>query len=269
MHHGRFLRIRPLCPEHIIGILGKARRVDLPEIAVFCVIGRGLADIVKARPCKLPHAKLRVPIVRDTLLPASGAPAGSGIAEGGTLLILIGQKLLLQREFVDTPALYQGGSLAAVYHPVRVLLMLLCIVVLAVVVACHLQNVRTLSGILPGHVIGTDGDRRILLRVMLPDTAIQFPCDLLSSLVRMGVIDFISDGPHEQGRVVSVPADPASHIPLVPLFEKTGVIIFRLRPLPHVESLIHHKEPHPVRHIHKCRVRRIMAGADGVAAHAP
>ena len=82
MNHGRFLPVRPLRLEHIVGILRKACRVNLSEIGIFRMVGRGLPDIIKPGPDKLSPDIFRVSVVRNTLLPASRPPAGIRISKG-------------------------------------------------------------------------------------------------------------------------------------------------------------------------------------------
>ena len=138
---------------------------------------------------------------------------------------------------IDTAALHHGSGLAAVHHPVRMLPVLLLIAALAVIIARHLHNVRTLPGIFPGHIVGSYGDQGIFLRVVLPHRRHQPAGNLLPVLVRMGVINLVSDGPQKQTGVIPVPAHPAAHVPLTPFLKKPAVVILRLGALPHVEAL--------------------------------
>ena len=67
--------------------------------------------------------------------------------------------------------------------------------------------------------------------------------------------------------MVAVAADERAHVLLVPVGEEQVVIVRRFCPDPAIESLIHHDEAHSVAKVQQLRRGRIVAGADGVAAH--
>ena len=52
----------------------------------------------------------------------------------------------------------------------------------------------------------------------------------------MGVRDLVTDAPHNNARVIAIPTDPAADILFHPILEKSGVIIWILRHLPHVKG---------------------------------
>ena len=54
--------------------------------------------------------------------------------------------------------------------------------------------------------------------------------------IRMGVRNLVTDAPHDNRGVIAVSADPAADILLHPVLEKSGVIIWILRHLPHVKG---------------------------------
>ena len=104
-------------------------------------------------------------------------------------------------------------------------------------------------------------------RIVNPDLRRQKFCDLCSAHIRMDIIDLVSDGPHDHAWVDPVAADPGRNVLPVPLLEKPGVIIFCLRPFPHVKCLINNENAHFVTQIKKLRGGRIMARSDSVHAH--
>ncbi len=267
MHHGILRRRTPLGLKQIIGILGKSRRVNIAEIGIFGVIGGGFSDIVKPRPQKLPEREIRVPIVRNTGFHTARPPAGAGIAQSRTLLVLIRQHGLPQRKPVHPPALHHGGRLTAVYDPVRVLLMMLPIVLFPIIIPRHLHDVRTVLRALPGHKIGAYGDPGIAPWIVGAHIVHQAAGNLLAVGVRMGIINFISDGPQKKAGMIAVPANPGTHVPLGPLLKKPAIVIGRFAPLPHVKGLGQHQNAHLVRQLHHLLGGHVVAGAQGVDTH--
>ena len=170
---------------------------------------------------------------------------------------------------IDSPALHHGGSLGAVDAPVRMFGMLLVIEALAVIVACNFQNVRALPRILTSHVIGSNGDISIFIRVMQAHQAGQETGHLLSPLVRVGVINLISDAPANDAGVIAVPTDPGRHVPPHPFGEESGIIIFRLWAFPHVEGLVQDQKAQSVRQLQKLHRRRIVTCPYGIHSHFP
>ena len=64
-----------------------------------------------------------------------------------------------------------------------------------------------------------------------------------------------------------VPADPARHILRLVRRKEPGIVEFRLRPLPHVESFVVHQDTHFVAKIQQPGRRRIVGGPQRVHAH--
>ncbi len=230
-------RRTPLRLKQIIGVLGESGRVNIAEIGIFGVVGCRLPYIVKACPQKLSKGKIRVPIIRNAGFHAARPPAGTGIAQGGTLFILVRQHGLPQRKTIHPPALHHRGRLAAVDNPVGMLQMMLFIVFFPIVISGHLHNVRTVLSALPGHEIGAYGDQRVAFGIVSTHVVHQPAGDLLAMGIRMGVVDFIADGPQKQAGVIAIPADPGVHVTLRPLLEKPTIVIGGFAPLPHVKSL--------------------------------
>jgi len=81
--------------------------------------------------------------------------------------------------------------------------------------------------------------------------------------------DFIANAPQNDARVVAVATDHAHQVPLAPLFKEPPVAIPHpaLGYDPFIERLVHDDRAHPVAEIEQFRRRRVVAGADRVAAH--
>ena len=137
----------------------------------------------------------------------------------------------------------------------------------SVIIARHLYDVRTLLGTLPRHIVRSDGHGCIFLRIILSDIALQPSCNLLPMLIRMRVINFISDGPKEHAGMIAIPANPAGDILSRPINKESCIVIGRLRALPHVKALRVYQESHAIRQLHKLWCRRIVTRANAVHAH--
>ncbi len=68
--------------------------------------------------------------------------------------------------------------------------------------------------------------------------------------------------------MAAIPAHPASHIRLGPIYEKAGIVILGLGHLPHVKGFRHHQKSQFVRQFHDLRRRHIVGSTQGVDAHA-
>ena len=237
MHHRLPAIICPCRLPDVIGILRKARRINLTEIGILCMVGCRLANIVKTGPEKLAHGKGRISVYRNAVLHGSCSPAGNTVSKGRALLIILRQDPCLQREVIYTPALNDRGGFASVNHPIRVLLMMLLIILFGIIIACQLDQIRTFLCILPGHIIGPDGDSGISSRIIGFHQRLQLPGDLLPVFIHMGVVDLISDAPHDHTGVISVTAHPTLYISFMPLLEKSCIIIVSLGAFPHVKGL--------------------------------
>ena len=69
--------------------------------------------------------------------------------------------------------------------------------------------------------------------------------------------------------MVAVPADEGDEVFLGPVFKEGGVAVLLLGPGPGVGEFVHHQEAHAVAKVQEFRCRRVVAAADGVAAHFP
>ena len=237
MHHRLPAIICPCRLPDVIGILRKARRINLTEIGILCMVGCRLANIVKTGPEKLSHGKGRISVYRNTVLHGSCSPAGNTVSKSRALLIILRQDPCLQWEVIYTPALNDRGGFASVNHPVRVLLMMLLIILFGIIIACQLDQIRTFLCILPGHIIGPDGDSGISSGIIGFHQRLQLPGDFLPVFIHMGIVDLISDAPHDHTGVISVTAHPTLYISFMPLLEKSCIIIVSLGSFPHVKGL--------------------------------
>ena len=53
----------------------------------------------------------------------------------------------------------------------------------------------------------------------------------------MGIINFISDTPSNDGRMIPILPDPGSHILFYPFIKETRIVVIGLRTFPHVKAL--------------------------------
>ena len=114
--------------------------------------------------------------------------------------------------------------------------MVLLVVFLRIIISGKLHYIRTFLSILPRHVVRAYGRRRIAFRVIRLDITDKPSCYLLSMLVAVGVIDFISYAPHDYRHMVPIAPYPACDIPLCPVDKESCIIELRLRKLPHIEG---------------------------------
>ena len=235
VHHRFFPIIRPCRLVNIIRILWKARRVQLPEIRAARMVRRRLPDKVKPAPYKLP-AGIRMPqLGLNARFRRPGTPARRRVAKRRALLVHIGQHALAVRKMINAPALHDGSGLASINNPVRVLLMVLFIILFPIIIPGIFQDIRTFLCMLPWHVIGRNCNGRIAERVMFFNFLHQNPAPLPPLFTDMRVINLIADAPHQKAWVIAVPAHPAFHVPLVPLWKKPGIIIWIFGRFPHVK----------------------------------
>ena len=81
--------------------------------------------------------------------------------------------------------------------------------------------------------------------------------------------DFIADAPEHNAGMVAVAADQRAQILFVPEIEQVAaaVIIAPLVLPPGIEGFVQDQETHLIGQVQQFRRGRIVAGADGVAAH--
>ena len=230
MYHGIFFIICPGCLIYIVGILGKACCVNLSEVRISGMIRRWLSNVIKACPDKLPAGIWMIPLCQNTCLCGFCAPACSGISKRRTLFILICQHRLLIRKMINSAALNNGTCLTAVNHPIRMLFMVFFIIIFSVIIANEFYDVRTFLRIFPWHVIRAQGNCSIFQRVMSLYFCHEFFYPFFPLFAAyMGIINLISNTPHNQAWMISVPSHPAFYIFLIPLWEKSCIVIRILR----------------------------------------
>ena len=173
MNERRLLIICPLGTEDICAVLGEACGIYLTEVAVLCIVGSRLADVVKACPDELTSAELGVTVGNDARLGVLCSPACGAVAQSGALLVIIGEDGLCKGEVIYATALYNRGGLTSVDHPVGMLFVLLVVKSLGIVIACQLYDIRTLLCALPLHEVGTDGNISVCSVIMLTDKSQQ------------------------------------------------------------------------------------------------
>ena len=267
MNHRIFFHICPLCAEEIVGILRKSRCIHLPEIAVFRLIRCRLTDVVNSCPDELSTGIGGISVHNDTVFRIFGCPAGSTVAQSGALFVCFDQCRPIQREMIDAAALYNRRSLTSVDDPVRILFMVLFIIFFRVIISRQLHDICTFLCVFPWHIVRADGNRCHIAVVPLSDRGNEASGDLLSVGICMGVRDLIADAPHNNRGVIAVPADPATDILLHPVLEKSGVIIWILRHLPHVKGFGQYQKSHLVRQLHHFHRRHVVGSPQGIDAH--
>ncbi len=85
--------------------------------------------------------------------------------------------------------------------------------------------------------------------------------------VRTLLGDFVADAPEDDGGMIAVAAEFGAPILLVPVIEEQMIIVFGFAAFPAIEGLIHNEHAQAVAEIEQFRGGRIVAGANGVAAH--
>ena len=251
----------------IVRVFRKARRIQLSEIGISGMVWGRLPNIIKSCPEELSAGKRVVPLSNHTCLGRFCPPAGRGIAKCRTLLIHIRQYGLAVRETIDFPALYRGSSLTSINDPVRMLLVVFVIIFLRIIITGHFYQIRTLLGVLPRHVVGTNGDFRIFTGIVDPYFTHQIFRNFLSPFADVGIINLISDAPQDQAWMVPVPAHPARHIFRIPFWKEAPVIIWIFGTFPHVKRLRHYEKSHGIRQFHHVWSKHIVGKSEGIHAH--
>ena len=267
MNHGIFFHVCPLCAEEIIGILRKSRCIHLPEIAVFRLIRCRFTDVVNGCPDELSTGIGGISVHNDTVFRIFGCPAGSTVAQSGALFVCFDQCRPIQREMIDAAALYDRRSLTSVNDPVRILFMVLFIIFFCVIISRQLHDICTFLSIFPWHIVRTDGHRCHITVVPLSNRSNEASGDLLSMGIRVSIRNLVANTPHDNRGVIAVPADPAADILLHPILEKSGVIIWIFRHLPHVKGFGQYQKSHLVRQFHHFCRRHVVRSPQSINAH--
>ena len=88
-------------------------------------------------------------------------------------------------------------------------------------------------------------------RVVLFDLFSQHLCHLKTSRTFVGVVNFVSYAPHDDGGVVAVTAYPCGNVCFIPFGKETVIVVLILCKLPHIEYLAVYEQSHFVAYIHK------------------
>ena len=83
----------------------------------------------------------------------------------------------------------------------------------------------------------------------------------------MGIIDFISDTPANDGRMIPIPPDPGGYIPFYPFIKETCIVIISLRPFPHVKALRENQHAGFIGKLHHFLRRHVVGRSDGIHTH--
>ena len=83
----------------------------------------------------------------------------------------------------------------------------------------------------------------------------------------MGVIDFISDTPANDGRMIPIPTDPGSHIPFYPFIKETRIVVIGLRAFPHVKAFRKNQHTGFIGKLHHFLRRHVVGGPDRIHTH--
>ena len=228
------------------------------------VVGRRLAQVVEARPYKLPdgpvivvgQGKVNVRNVRPRAIVQVVAAAlvvrrdGIRLAHGG--------------EVVHTARADRRRRFRAQHDVLRQAAVSLLVAVGAVVEARNVehgretvvQHARNLV-----HAAG-DGARGVL--------AVADVAQELGHLIPLGRAlggHLVAHAPHHHRRVVAVLPQHVHHVALRPFAEVAVVTVVALRDVPFVERLQHHHEAHLVAQLDQLRCGHVVRGAHGIAAH--
>ena len=145
--------------------------------------------------------------------------------------------------------------------------MVLFIIFFRVIISRQLHDICTFLGIFPGHIVRADGHRCHITVVPLSDRGNETFGDLLSMGIRVSIRYLVANAPHDNRGVIAVSADPAADILLHPVLEKSGVIIWILRHLPHVKGFGQYQKSHLVRQLHHFHRRHVVGSPQGIDPH--
>ena len=269
----------PLGAVEVVAVLGNAREVDDAEIGGVTgpcvgVVGRGLAEVVEARPDELtdgpgvvvhiaeivvgqvaPRAVLEV--VGGTLV---GAAVAARVVDVGDSLGVVGQG----GEQIDAARGDGGCRLAAEDETLRGALVRLLVAVRAVVESDHLEDAGEAVFKHAGDLVHARGDRA--RAVFAHADVLQHLRHAVALRVALGG-DFVADRPHHDAGVVAEMVEHIHHVALRPLVEKAAVAVVALAPVPFIEGFAHDHEAHGVAQFDEFGRGHVVGGADGVAAH--
>ena len=141
------------------------------------------------------------------------------------------------------------------------------IVFFPIIVSGHLHNVSTALSAFPGHIVASESNYRIFMRIMTANLLHKHPADFRTAYVCMHIIDLISDGPHNHTGMASVSPYPGGNILLLAPGEKTGIIVLRFCSFPHIKGFINNKNPQLIAEIQQLGCRRVMGSSQCICTH--
>ncbi|MNQ86892.1 hypothetical protein D3C85_1020970 [compost metagenome] len=83
----------------------------------------------------------------------------------------------------------------------------------------------------------------------------------------MRIINFVANAPHDNGRMVAIPANPGGHILFRPFIKEARIVMFRFWTFPDVENFTHDKKTHFIGNIVKNAGGRVVRYTDCIDAH--
>ena len=116
------------------------------------------------------------------------------------------------------------------------------------------------------HVVGCNCYGCVSVRIVFYDIGIKLFCNLVA-VTNMGVVNLVSDWPHDEAGMIPVTSDPACGITLAPVVKEVSVVKGSLWFFPHVKGLVINHKAHLVAQVHPCNRRRIVGAADWVYSH--
>ena len=135
-----------------------------------------------------------------------------------------------------------------------------------IIVTHSINKLCTILSTLCHHIIRSNCNRGIFLRIMHAHTFLQVLCYFYSP-ANMGIINLVTNRPHYKTWMISIMANPICCITLAPFVKIVSVIKRSLRLFPHIKYFIINKETHFIAQIHPGSRRRIMRRADRINSH--
>ena len=252
--------------NHLLECFPLLLRVEIGEDGRIHIERSGLSKVVVARPDKLSGAfrdrVLVLPLKVRLRRPAGSVKVIGTHLEGG----IHGPALalfLFHGKAVIPSCGYAGGRFRAIDRLAGMLLNELLIQMRLVVESVDVYGFRIGLEGGPGVVVAGGGGTGGVFAVADIGKHLGNPPAGTVSLLPA----FIADAPGYDGRMVPVPADHGGEVFFRPIVKESGVAVFLFGPGPGVSELVQDKEAHAVAEVQELRCRRVVAGADGVAAH--
>ena len=163
--------------------------------------------------------------------------------------------------------MYDRSCLTPVNHPLRMFLMVLCIIVFTIIIANILYDIGTFLCILPWHIIRCYRHNRILFRIKGVNSFRKLFTPYLPFFTCMCIINLIAYTPHQNTRMISISFNPICKISLIPILKKPSIVIRVFLRYPHIKRFRHNQYPHSVCKFHHLRRRHIMSKPQCIYPH--